>query len=75
MNWVADGVAAKGDTIAIGIRFLGADLGHDLGVRDLFAAFWMDIVVVDYKECVSAFDALVGAVRVGADALVEAVEF
>ena len=74
-KWVAYRVAADGNTRAIGISFGGADLAHNLGVRDFFAAFWRNIFVVNYKEGVSAFDTLVSTVRVGADALVEEIEF
>ena len=59
----------------VGIRIFGADLEHNLGVHDFFAALWRDVVVVNVKEGVSAFDAHVGAVVVGDDALIEAVKF
>ena len=51
------------------------DLAHNLGVCDFFAALFRYVVEVYDKESVIAFDVLVGALRVGSDALIEAAEF
>ena len=60
---------------AVVTGFLGANLAHNLGVRDLTVEFWRDIVVLDEKESVSAFDTLVGVVRVVSNVLEEAADF
>ena len=72
---VAYAVASNGDASAVGIRFFGRDFADNLGVSYFLVDVGRDSLVVDNKGGGSAVEALVGAFRVGAYALVETIDF
>ena len=58
ITWVVDVIATYGDAGAIGVLFLGENCADHGGVGDLFASIEGNILLIDDKEGIRAFDAL-----------------
>ena len=68
-------IVADGDTRAVGIALLWADLANHFGVSNFLSAVGGDIFEADEEEGVSSLETIASAVGRGADALAEPAEF
>jgi hypothetical protein len=73
--WVAYAIAPNSDAGAIGVIFLQAYFTNYHGVADFLLFVWRYVLIVDWKEGVSAASTLCGGGNARSDTLTETAQF